>query len=132
MPSLARASQYLLLSRLWTAAQWICQVSALQNSHAFRSPLRLQRLWNCKRGAKTAANRVPNLLSKLDTAWDSHTILVLYSGMQLEAWQMAILATKWASLHQERLQMTDAQQAGQVARAAVAQATSLHLGPSLA
>ena len=52
--------------------------------------------------------------------------------MQQEAWRLAVMATDWASLHKERLQMTDAELANQLARTAVAQAASICYGPSLA
>ncbi len=55
----------------------------------------------------------------------------LFRGMQQEAWQLAITATDWADLHGERLQMTDAELAVQLAQTAVAQAASLCYGPSV-
>lgn len=53
-----------------------------------------------------------------------------FRGMQQEAWQLAVMATDWATLHSGRTQMTDAELAVHLAQTAVAQAASMCYGPS--
>lgn len=107
-------------------------MSAQQCSTTVHSLHLQQRVSQCHLGAKLAADRVPNISASLLVCGAPHTDVDACRGMLQEAWQLAIMATDWTSVHKGRLHMTDADLAVQLAGTAVAQAASLCYGPSSA